>query len=75
MEYKRHCILCGCTWGTGEDIGSSGICPKCFKEWVNARKRAGNFRECYGEYGKHKDVDCKSCSVADLCFKDTYGTE
>jgi len=70
-----HCILCGCKWGTGEDIGSSGICPQCFKKWINARKKVNNLRECYGEYEQHDDVDCVNCSVMNLCFKDTYGNK
>lgn len=70
-----HCILCGCTWGKGEDIESSGICPKCFREWVNGKRKAKKLKECYGEYGVYDDVNCTSCSVAHLCFKDTYENE
>lgn len=67
------CVSCGCLWGDGENIGSSGICPKCFKDWINARKKSKQLRECYGEYGQYDDVDCANCTVAKLCFKDTYG--
>ena len=75
VGYKMHCILCGCKWGNGKDIGSSGICPKCFKEWINARRKAKQLKECYGEYGQHNDVNCETCPVAHLCFKDTYENE
>ncbi len=75
MGYKRYCISCGKIWGNGEDIGSSGICPECFSTWINSKRKINGFRECYGEFEKYFDVNCSKCTVAKLCFQDTYGIE
>lgn len=71
---KLHCVSCNCLWGEGEFTESSGICPECFKEWINSKKRIKGMRECYARYGQYDDVDCQVCSLTLLCFKDTYGT-
>ena len=75
LDMKLHCVVCGGIWGEGDFFQSSGICPVCFAEWVNNRKRINGERECYSEYGLHNDVDCESCPLSKLCFKDTYGIE
>lgn len=75
MSHQKHCISCGCVWGNGENIGTSGICPRCFAEWANGKKKIKGLRECYGEFGKYDDVDCSDCTIADLCIRDTYGIE
>lgn len=67
-----HCVFCGCLWGDGKNIGSSGICPQCFMTWVNGKRKLKGLKACYGEFEKHTDVDCDNCTVARLCFKDTY---
>jgi len=64
-----HCVSCGCVWGDGADIESHGICPKCFKEWVNKKKNI----ECYGEFDIHGEEFCADCFVINLCKKDSYG--
>jgi len=68
-----RCVVCGCFWGSGEVTESSGICPKCFMEWANGKKKSTGNRECYGEFEQHNDVDCSICTLSKLCFKDIYG--
>jgi len=70
-----YCISCGRLWGNGENKGSSGVCPLCFTEWCNGKKKLKGLRECYGNFEKYTDVDCVNCTIAKLCFKDTYGIE
>ena len=72
MGYMRDCVSCGCKWGDGQNVGSSGICPTCFKEWINRKRKDNGLRACYGEFGTHNDVDCSTCTVTKLCFKDMY---
>jgi hypothetical protein len=68
---KKHCIICECVWGSGEDIESSGICPSCFGEWANDKRKSQNQAKCYGEYHIHLGNDCDSCFVSNLCEKDS----
>lgn len=70
-----HCIQCNCLWGSGKFTGSSGLCPSCFTEWINEKRRIKGLQECYGTYDKYEDTDCCSCSLSLICFKDTYGIE
>lgn len=67
-----YCISCGCLWGDGENIGSSGVCPQCFTGWINNKKKLKGLRMCYGEFKRYIDVDCDNCTVISLCFRDTY---
>lgn len=66
---KLHCVRCNCLWGSGDFKESSGICPTCFTEWINSKKKI----ECYGMY--NADTSCNNCRLMPLCFKDTYGIE
>ena len=69
MGHTTHCISCECEWGTGEDVETSGICPKCFAKWVQNKSNLN----CYGEFGYESEEECINCFVSNLCLKDTYG--
>jgi hypothetical protein len=60
---KFHCIKCGNTWGDGESIGSSGICPGCFREWAKQKKLC---------FGTECLPDKEHCSFRKFC-KEYYG--
>ena len=62
---KFHCVLCGGTWGDGESVGSSGICPRCFGEWAKTRKHC---------FGVETDSDKTHCSFYKFC-REYYGSK
>lgn len=64
---KLHCVKCDEIWGEGEFHGSSGICPRCFKDWLTIKKNV----KCYGEFGLQDIEICKRCIISSMCKKDT----
>jgi hypothetical protein len=73
MSAETYCICCGDSWGNEESIGSSGVCPSCFGEWVNKKRKSQDQTTCYGEFGLHIENGCNTCFVSNLCEKDSYG--
>jgi len=47
-----HCIVCGKTWGSGPDVGSSGVCVDCFTVWAKSKM------SCFATH-QPEGIDCK----------------
>jgi len=71
MGVETYCVRCGRLWGDETGFGSSGICPTCFGEWANNKRKFQNQEECYGAYKLYADNNCDECFVSNLCKKDS----